>query len=676
MHSDLIVNLIWITPFIGSLIAALVGVMNKRYSSYIGVASLLVSAILSVPVATSYLANPEEPIVANLGTWFEIPVQDGTIPITVSSYLDGLSTILMLLVIWLSFLIGVYSLKYMENDYGEHRYWVFFTFFVGSMLLIVMTDNLFMLLLGWEGTSLASYALISHWYRDDDHHTYVGDIGRRSLGKPIWFTPSQSGVRAILMTGVADIGFILAVGAIIVIGGTATIQELDKAFIKIFDSLDTPVFSYVFLLLLTLGALAKSAQFPLHEWLVTAMTGPASVSALIHAATMVKAGVYFVLRFVPLIYMASLSLPASLTVYIDLYFTTLMILGAITAFMLASMAVVARELKLILAYSTASQIGYMFMAAGAIGFLEDPALGLTAGLSHLISHAVFKASLFLAAGAFIHSIGSRFIDEMSGYGRYLKITSFSFVVASLALAAVPPFSGFWSKDLVLEGIYEINRPIILFLGLAAALLTAFYSIRASLYIVNYKKPTSLEQKHVHEASPIMYFPYLFLAIISIPMGVLWFIGINDFAYILSSSMKAFWEVPKISYKPDLAFASTLIAILGVSVALIVYGWKKIDIYNKLSANKALSNIHKFLYDRWFINSVLYYIFVDSFSYITKAVGRYVEYGVVDRLYHRVIPSLGSILSVALRYIQVGLINVYLISMIFGFMILLLIAVWW
>ncbi|MEB3859704.1 MAG: hypothetical protein LRS43_00675, partial [Desulfurococcales archaeon] len=355
-------SLTWLAPYLGSLAIALLWLAGYRRDLAYGVLSALsigVSAVVSSAAAYKVLTGSPIYSLAG-GQWFP------WLGVTVGTFIDGLGAVMALVVGWVSLLIGVYSIKYMEGDRGYARYFFFFTFFVASMQLLVLADNLVLLFVGWEGTGIASYALIGHWYTDEER-AWVGRPGRRALGKPMWFEPSHSAVRAVLFTRIGDLGLLVGLAYLYLVAGTINIPELAASPGTWIAELAARGILPLLLAILTLGALAKSAQFPFHEWLVTAMTGPTPVSALIHAATMVKAGVYFVLRFAPIIIAGGVAVGSSAVVVEGLtdYFLFIGVLGAITAFMLATMAIVSDEVKLIMAYSTASQIGYMFMGVAA-----------------------------------------------------------------------------------------------------------------------------------------------------------------------------------------------------------------------------------------------------------------------------------------------------------------------
>jgi NADH-quinone oxidoreductase subunit L len=289
-------SLTWLAPYLGSLAIALLwlaGYRGERLYGAVSAASIAGSAIVST--AAAYRVFTGAPIYSvAAGEWFP------WLGVTVGTFIDGLGAVMALVVGWISLLIGIYSIKYMEGDRGYARYFFFFTFFVASMQLLVLADNLVLLFVGWEGTGIASYALIGHWYTDEEK-AWVGRPGRRALGKPMWFEPSHSAVRAVLFTRIGDLGLLVGIAYLYLVSGTLNIPELASKPEAWISELAVRGVLPLLLAILTLGALAKSAQFPFHEWLVTAMTGPTPVSALIHAATMVKAGVYFVLRFAPII---------------------------------------------------------------------------------------------------------------------------------------------------------------------------------------------------------------------------------------------------------------------------------------------------------------------------------------------------------------------------------------
>ncbi len=652
-------SLIWGAPYIGSLVIALLWLAGYRRDLVYGVISALsiaVSAIISSIAAFQVFS--EGPIYSlAAGEWFP------WLGVTVGTFIDGLGAVMALVVGWISLLIGIYSIKYMEGDTGYARYFFFFTFFVASMQLLVLADNLVLLFVGWEGTGIASYALIGHWYSDEEK-AWVGRPGRRALGRQMWFEPSHSAVRAVLFTRIGDLGLLVGIAYLFLVAGTISIPELASRPDFWISELAARGILPLLLTIFTLGALAKSAQFPFHEWLVTAMTGPTPVSALIHAATMVKAGVYFVLRFAPILIAGGIALGSNVLVVEGLrdYFMMLGVLGAVTAFMLATMAIVSDEVKLIMAYSTASQIGYMFLGVAAGGLLmqelEKAAGGVFSGLAHLVSHAVFKAALFLIAGWLIHVAHSRFLDPMGGYYRYMKATGIALWLSGLSLAGIPPFSGFFSKESVLKYVSEAHVPVLLALGLIGAMLTAAYTLRLILRVLHLKPVAGADHGETRpgEAPRLMLVPYLVLSVASLVMGLFW--GLLSEAYSraaeLTLSLGRFADLAfKLSSE---ALVATSLILIGAFAPYFVYYLSGIDT-RRLIERGLLARLHGFLYDRWYINSLYYMVFVDGSSRIINALGRLDT--AIDKLYHSLIPGAVSSLADSVRSLHRGRTDYYL-----------------
>src|SRR6185503_8710993 len=342
-----------------------------------------------------------------------------------------------------------YSTGYMHGDRDLTRYWFFMLFFIGSMQLIVLSDNMLMVFFGWEGVGLASYALIGFWYYDRKKD-YVGAEGHIAGGIAMWAAPTHAGLKAFLMTRAGDTMMLAGMFLIFMHAGTFGFKELleDTTWASIMNQQGLLVPAAI---LLFGGAIGKSAQFPLNEWLLEAMTGPTAVSALIHAATMVKAGVFLVARIGPLFF--ALAVVGAFSV--EQFFEVVAWVGAITAFLLATQALVNPEIKKVLAYSTGSQIGLMMMGLGIAGLSSSFVDGYTSGFFHLMSHAMFKASLFMGAGAVLHAVGSRFMTDMGGIRGKMKKTFLFMMMAGLSLAAAPFItSGFWSKDAIFASILE------------------------------------------------------------------------------------------------------------------------------------------------------------------------------------------------------------------------------
>jgi NADH-quinone oxidoreductase subunit L len=375
--------LTWGFPFIGAALTPVMARIHPKARDYGPVAFSLLGAVSALLLFPNILSGSVQDVQVDWIT--SVGIKAGVL-------LDPLSIIMANTVAWISFLIMVYSLGYMKGEEGLTRYWFFMNFFIGSMLLLVMSDNLLQLFFGWEGVGLCSYALIGHWYKDP-LDKWVGTLGDKSMNVPMAYSPSHAGMKALVVTRIGDIGLLIAIFMIYAYSGTLNFVELSHNV-----SWALPLSRLGLLIPVAIlffwGPIGKSAQFPLHEWLPDAMAGPTSVSALIHAATMVTAGVYLAGRAGPMFY--NIILQYGQPTY---FFELVAWIGAFTTFMAATQAVVSKELKKLLAYSTVSQIGYMMLGIGAGGLAAEFVTGLSAGIFHLMTHAFFKAAAFLAAGA-------------------------------------------------------------------------------------------------------------------------------------------------------------------------------------------------------------------------------------------------------------------------------------
>src|ERR687887_2249214 len=505
--------LVWILPFAGAAIIPAVAQAGHRARDYTAVGFALASAISAatlMPVALEGVeVHSQIPWISSLG------LKAGVLA-------DPLAIIMTNLVAWISFLIIVYSTGYMHGDRDLIRYWFFMLFFIGSMQLIVLSDNLLMIFFGWEGVGLASYALIGFWYYDRKKD-FVGGIGDRAGGIAMWASPTHAGMKAFLMTRAGDTMMLAGMFLIFIYSGTFGFKELlqNQAWAAQMAHQNLLVPAAV---LLFGGAVGKSAQFPLNEWLLEAMTGPTPVSALIHAATMVKAGVFLVARIGPLFF-------ALAAFGVSQFFEVVAWVGAITAFLLATQALVNPEIKKVLAYSTGSQIGYMMMGLGIAGLSSTFVDGYTAGFFHLMSHAMFKASLFMGAGALLHAVGSRFMTDMGGLRKYMKKTYIFMLLAGLSLAGAPLItSGFWSKDAIFASVLESGYAYswhLFAIAAVVAIMTAFYTFRMIGMAFFGKESSHLEEMqhqghHLHEVGKGKWILFAILAVATVAVGVVGF----------------------------------------------------------------------------------------------------------------------------------------------------------
>ena len=628
--------LVWILPFAAAMIMPGIGKLSQNATKYVAVGFALMSAVSAatmVPVALEAHELHDQIM------WIEaIGLKAGVLA-------DPLSIIMANVVGWISFLIMIYSTGYMKGDKDITRFWFWMMFFIGSMQLIVLSDNLLQVFFGWEGVGLASYALISFWYRDKkkDH---VGTEGRTVLGMLDYYAPTHAGMKAFIMTKVGDVMMIAGMLLIFLFAGTFGFKELmgdtDWATAMAAQGLLVPAF-----VLLFGGAMGKSAQFPLNEWLLEAMTGPTAVSALIHAATMVKAGVFLVARIGPLVF----ALGAA-GILADQFFEIVAWVGAITALLLATQGMVNPEIKKVLAYSTGSQIGYMMMALGVAGLSHQYVDGYTAGFYHLISHAMFKASLFMAAGSLLHIVGSRFMTDMGGLRKHMKKTYAFMWAAGLGLMGAPFITtGFWSKDAIFAAVYESGNEWALPLfaiAVLTAIITAFYTTRMIGLVFFGKKSKHIEKMeeeghHIHEASVSMWVPYGILAVLTIGIGI---IGLSaeeglhhTFEYYLKNSFGIYSShaADESSILPEflqglnpIALGASLVAFsTGIGLGYIFYIGRWVDPVRFVNSNIFFYAIHKLFLNRWYLNAIVYWCFVTTPLWLARGVSRYFEKTAID-----------------------------------------------
>ena len=627
---------IWIIPFAGALIAPAIGKGSKTATGYFAVGMALASALFAASLLPGALGGNE---IHDQVSWID------TIGLKAGVLADPLAIIMANVVGWISFLIMVYSTGYMKGDKDIVRFWFWMLFFIGSMQLIVLSDNLLQIFFGWEGVGLASYALVGFWYRDKKQH-HVGKEGYTALGITEYYSPTHAGMKAFIMTKVGDVMMLAGMFLIFAFAGTFGLKELvaDNAWAVTMSAEGLLIPAAV---LLFGGAVGKSAQFPLNEWLLEAMTGPTAVSALIHAATMVKAGVFLVARLGPLFF----SLAAA-GIFLDQFFEIIAWVGAITALLLATQGMVNPEIKKVLAYSTGSQIGYMMMALGVAGLSQQYVDGYTAGFFHLISHAMFKASLFMAAGSLLHVVGSRFMTDMGGLRKHMKKTYAFMWAAGLALMGAPFITtGFWSKDAIFAAVYESGSewalPIFA-IAVLTAVITAFYTTRMIGMVFfgpksKHIKKMESEGHPIHEAPKSMWIPYGILAVLTIGIGIIGLSaeeGIHElFTEYLEDSFGIYSEhlgieesiLPGVlaGLNPVALGASLIAFATGFGLGYIFYIGRWVDPVKFVNSNIFFYAIHKFFLNRWYLNALIYWCFVIAPLWLSRGVFRYFEKTAID-----------------------------------------------
>jgi NADH-quinone oxidoreductase subunit L len=534
----------WLIPLLPALAYTIIILFTRRFRILSALLSILTMAgcfVLSCGILLELLAKtPTDRIISLSWTWIQVAPWEARVGVLI----DPLSANMLLVVTLISLLVQIYSWGYMHEDERFSSYYSYLSLFTASMLLLVLSNNFLQIFVGWELVGLCSYLLIGFWF----------------------FKPEAADAckKAFVVNRIGDMGFLMGV---ITIG--MVFQTFD--FGQVQDHVTQGIANGTFgkgnhylagiALLLFCGAVGKSAQFPLHVWLPDAMEGPTPVSALIHAATMVAAGIYMVART----YMLFSADPLAMTV---VAYT-----GGFTALFAATIAIAQDDIKRILAYSTLSQLGYMMLALGAGGY--------TPGMFHLTTHACFKALLFLGAGSVIHAVHSNDIWKMGGLWKKMKITGTTFFIANLAIAGIPPFAGFWSKDAILDAVHESHVPgheILYWAAVFTAFLTASYMFRLFFIVFTGEPRDHHSYDHAHESPLSMTAPLMILALLSVCVGWVNLPGVDAYSKFLH-----YGEYHEEAFNWGIAGSSFVVALLGITLAALFY-WKKVFSADKLAQN--------------------------------------------------------------------------------------------
>lgn len=546
-------------------------VFNKRSIAFVcGLATLGVFSafVCALKLYFSHLLNNSFPITLNLFSWIYLPdIQGQSLKIPFALVVDKLSILFLLVTTGIGTLIHMYSGQYMSAEKKPYRFFVYMNLFIVSMVVLVLGSNMLVTFLGWEGVGVCSYLLIGYWFEDNNN--------------------SLAAIKAFVMNRIGDVGFLLAMFLCLKFFGT-----LDYAVLQ--QNLLHANASNLVITLIGFGILVavtgKSAQIPLYTWLPDAMAGPTPVSALIHAATMVTAGIYLLNR---LSYLLILS-PAVMH--------TIAIVGAVTAFFAATIATAQTDIKKILAYSTCSQLGYMVLACGVGAF--------DYGVAHVITHAFFKACLFLGAGSVIYALHhEQDIRNMGGLFKKMPITSVTFLISVFAIIGLPPFSGFFTKDAILASAWggPYGHPILWVIGACTAALTAFYMLRLTV-LVFFGKCRAHDPAHIVETNLIMTIPLIILAFLSAFGGVV----LKLFPVI---------HVPHLVER-NLMIASVVIVLLSALCSILIYR-KGISGGDTLAKN--LGAFYRLVYHKWKVDELYHACIVTPLGYLGR-----VSYNIVDR----------------------------------------------
>ncbi len=571
-------------------------------------------------------------------TWIAV----GEFSVSAAFLLDPLSMVMVLVVTGVGFLIHIYSMGYMHDDPGYARYFAYLNLFACAMLLLVLAGNLLVLFVGWEGVGLCSYLLIGFWYE------------KRSA--------SDAGKKAFIVNRIGDFGFLLAIFLTFWTFGTLQFSEIFQAAVQRFQPGDAVLTGIT--LLLFVGAVGKSAQIPLYVWLPDAMEGPTPVSALIHAATMVTAGVYMVARCSVLYALAPLSMGVVAAV------------GCATAVFAATIGLVQNDIKRVLAYSTVSQLGYMFLGCGVGAYV--------AGIFHLMTHAFFKALLFLGAGSVIHALGGeQDIRRMGGLRSRLPVTFWTFLAGALAIAGIFPFAGFFSKDEILFETLMTGHVFLYALALGGAALTAFYMFRLVFRTFFGESRVDPETAHhVHDAPYSMAVPLVVLAVLSLVGGWVQVPVLEDgkrFARFLSPVFERAHAVlagasehaghPSLWAEGALMGLSVMVALAGIGLA---YRWYVADPQRPEKVAARFSRVYRWLLHKYYVDELYQAVVVEPLKRLAETVHQWVDRAVIDGA----VDGAGAFFRGAgtlLRRIQTGLVQHYALSILAGACLLILAA---
>ena len=622
MSLELIVVLL-VAPFVGFLINGLLGKWlkgNEKLSGWIGALAVLISLICSIIAFTS-VHSGATPFDETLYEW----ITGESFAFNIGFRVDALTTVMLLVITGVGFLIHVYSIGYMHGDAGYTRYFAYLNLFVFAMLILVLGNNYLMMFVGWEGVGLCSYLLIGFWY------------DKKSA--------TDAGKKAFIVNRIGDFGFLLGMFTLFAAFGT-----LD--FSSVFDAAEADNFQKVFgsstlviaTLLLFVGAIGKSAQVPLYVWLPDAMEGPTPVSALIHAATMVTAGVYMVARSAVLYNIAH---TGEIVAWI----------GVLTAFFAATIALTQNDIKRILAYSTVSQLGYMFVGVGVGAYAS--------GIFHLVTHAFFKGLMFLTAGSVMHAMANELdMRKMGGLKAKMPITHWTFFVGALAIAGFPFLSGFWSKDEILHSAWG-SSPIIYVIGLVTAFLTAFYMFRL-IFVTFYGESRAAPEvaSHVHESPPVMWVPLAILAIPSALIGLLLGWGGHD-SWFHHFTKGVFPEAHHEASGNVILFMviSSVVGLVGIAFA-----WSRYR--ERVPSDEPTNALHKLLANKYYIDEVYNSLIVQPIKNGSHfLLWQLVDNGIIDGIVNGV-ASMVRFIGGLLRRLQTGIVQAYIVSMVLGIVLFL------
>ena len=612
--------LIPLLPLAAAVINFILGRWFLQHASqWLATLAVAGSFILSIPVFLEIVSD-EQAISQHLYTW--IPAGDFDIPVTL--FVDQLTATMLLVVTGVGLLVHIYSIGYMHGDPGVYRFFSYLPLFVFSMLMLVMANNFLVLFVFWEAVGLCSFLLIGFWYR------------RRSA--------ASAAKKAFIVNRVGDFGFGIGILLIFVTYGTI---EYAGVFDMVGDASQTTI--TVIALLLFTGAIGKSAQLPLFVWLPDAMEGPTPVSALIHAATMVTAGIFVLARAYPIVSQSADAMMA------------ISIVGAATAFVAATIAVTQYDIKKVVAYSTVSQLGFMAFAIGTGAWV--------AAIFHLVTHAFFKGLLFLGAGSVIHGMHEeQDMRKMGGLKKYMPVTYWTFLIGAAANAGIIPLAGFWSKDEIILGAWLYDHTIIMVVAFITAFFTSLYMFRAVFMTFHGEERFDPDKVHPHESPRVMTLPLVVLAVFAATIGFIGFPPEDGWFHHFLDPVFPGMPHPDVAWSTIIIFASisTVIALSGLFIQYMAYVKKSIS---PAGIAGLLGPLYKLAANRWYLDEIYDVLIVRPIVAFSMFLWRFVDTQVIDGTVNGV-ATLVMFTSQQWRKAQTGLIANYVFAIALGAIIII------
>lgn len=634
--------IIALSPLFGAIIAGFFGaILGRKATHTIAIAGVLISTVLSLYVFDVHVLENGEIFNQNIYTWMQI----GGLNVSIGFLIDGLTSVMLVVVSFVSLMVHIYTIGYMDDDDGYTKFFSYISLFTFAMFMLVMSNNFMQLFFGWEAVGLVSYLLIGFWHHKE--------------------SAVEANLKAFIVNRVGDFGFLLGIALVLMYFDSLDYTEVFSSLdvingVNIFDGVSVIT---TICILLFIGAMGKSAQVPLHVWLPGSMEGPTPISALIHAATMVTAGIFMVSRMSPMFELSDIAL------------TVVMIIGAITALFMGLLGIVQNDIKRVVAYSTLSQLGYMTVALGVSAY--------SVAIFHLMTHAFFKALLFLAAGSVIVAMHhEQDIRNMGGLYKKMPITYVTSLIGTLALIGFPGFAGFYSKDMIIEAVHHSSLPyadLVYYAVVVGVFITAFYSLRMFFIVFHGKSRVDQHTKdHLKESAPSITFPLIALAIPSVVIGYIaiepmLFAGWLDNAITVSSGHQSMTEL---SYRfhgaASMIFHALQTVPFWMMVGGIVAAWV-FSIYKTAWADAIKTRFHRTYYvldslygfDR--LNEI---VFVNGVKKLGNLLWKISDMGIIDSMLvngsAKVVRFIGSVV----RPIQTGYVYHYAFLMIFSLLIIL------